>query len=54
MTSILKDWQQIPTVEGKRWHRQTVKKILQAPRNAAIRTYRGRSCRWELGTHREP
>lgn len=42
LTSILKDWQQVPTVAGKSWHRQTVKKILQAPRNAAIATYKGK------------
>lgn len=56
LTSILRDWQQVPTVGGKRWHRQTVKKILQALRNAAIRTYRGEEVavgNWEPIVSRE-
>lgn len=56
LTSILKDWMEHPTVNGKRWYRQTVKKILQAPRNAAIRTYKGEEVatgNWEPIVSRE-
>jgi site-specific DNA recombinase len=42
LASILKEWKQLPTVvPGKSWHRQTLKKILQAPRNAGLNIYRG-------------
>ncbi|MFT7022504.1 MAG: DNA invertase Pin-like site-specific DNA recombinase [Rhodococcus sp. (in: high G+C Gram-positive bacteria)] len=41
LASILKEWKEVPTVNGKQWHRQTLKKILQAPRNAGLRVYKG-------------
>lgn len=56
LTSILKDWQSVPTVNGKEWHRQTIKKILQAPRNAGIRVYKGEHIgqgNWEAIVTRE-